>query len=48
LQNPGEKEGAYRMLVNNGFDHNDLTEGAIRQLKNVKRPLSLYSRHYRD
>ena len=28
-----EKEGAYRMLVNDSFDHNDLTEGAIRQLK---------------
>jgi hypothetical protein len=28
-----EKEGAYRMLVNNSFNHNDLTEGAIRQLK---------------
>jgi hypothetical protein len=28
-----EKEGAYRMLVNDSFDYNDLTEGAIRQLK---------------
>jgi hypothetical protein len=32
-----EKEGAYRMLDNDSFDYNDLTEGAIRQLeKNVK------------
>jgi len=32
-----EKEGAYRMLENDSFDHNDLTEGAIRRLKeNVK------------
>jgi hypothetical protein len=32
-----EKEGAYRMLDNDRFDHNDLTEGAIRRLrKNVK------------
>ena len=23
-----EKEGAYRMLENDSFDHNDLTEGA--------------------
>lgn len=31
-----EKEGAYRMLENDSFDHNDLTEGAIRRLgKNV-------------
>ena len=31
-----EKEGAYRMLDNDRFDHNDLTEGAIRRLrKNV-------------
>lgn len=28
-----EKEGAYRMLENDSFDHNDLTEGAIRRLK---------------
>jgi hypothetical protein len=28
-----EKEGAYRMLLNESFDYNDLTEGAIRQLK---------------
>lgn len=32
-----EKEGAYRMLLNDSFDYDDLTEGAIRQLKkNVK------------
>jgi hypothetical protein len=32
-----EKEGAYRMLENDSFDHNDLTEGAIRRLReNVK------------
>ena len=32
-----EKEGAYRMLENDSFDHNDLTEGAIRRLKeNIK------------
>lgn len=28
-----EKEGAYRMLDNDSFDHNDLTEGAIGMLK---------------
>jgi hypothetical protein len=32
-----EKEGAYRMIENDSFSHNDLTEGAIRRLKeNVK------------
>lgn len=32
-----EKEGAYRMLDNDSFDHNDLTEGAIQRLReNVK------------
>jgi hypothetical protein len=32
-----EKEGAYRMLDNDSIDHNDLTEGAIRRLReNVK------------
>ena len=32
-----EKEGAYRMLDNDSFDYKDLTEGAIRRLKeNVK------------
>ena len=32
-----EKEGAYRMLDNDSFDHNDLTEGAIHRLReNVK------------
>jgi hypothetical protein len=28
-----EKEGAYRMLDNDSFDHNDLTEGAIHRLR---------------
>ena len=30
-----EKEGAYRMLENDSFDHNDLTEGAIRRLREM-------------
>ena len=28
-----EKEGAYRMLENDSFDHNELTEGAIDRLR---------------
>ena len=36
-----EKEGAYRMLVNNSFDYNDLSQGAIRQLKK-----NVNGRHY--
>jgi hypothetical protein len=37
-----EKEGAYRMLDNDRFDHKDLTEGAIRRLrKNVKGAITL-------
>jgi hypothetical protein len=36
-KNLSEKEGAYRMLDNDSFGHNDLTEGAIQRLrKNVK------------
>jgi hypothetical protein len=32
-----EKEGAYRMLENDSFDHNDLSEGATKRLReNVK------------
>jgi hypothetical protein len=32
-----EKEGAYRMIDNDSFDHNDLSEGAIHRLReNIK------------
>ncbi len=43
-----EKEGAYRMLDNDSFDYNDLTEGAIQTVeeKCQRRSSPLYSRHY--